>query len=145
MFEAEIFSRAHLSKEAIYFKNLMSEIGISANASLSILGDNEAMIKVAASGTVSDTTKHIVPCIHAVHEAVSEKIMCVSHVESARNSADPFTKSLPPERFAILRDSSCISSTRLLDRGVLAHQADRSSTLSFRDQYSFFVSLYHDN
>jgi len=67
--------------------------------------DNESTIHVARTGAVSDNLKHIAEPILSAKEAIDENVLSLSHVPSANNLADLFTKPLAQQPFLLLRNA----------------------------------------
>jgi len=111
--EAELLALAHLVKEAIYYRELAAELKLPDRlCPVAVNADNESTILIARTGAVSDNLKHIAAPILAIKEAIDEKVLSLSHVASAENVADIFTKPLAQQPFVFLRDALGMSHPR---------------------------------
>jgi hypothetical protein len=111
--EAELLALAHMVKEAIYYRELAAELKLPDHlCPVAVNADNESTIHVARTGAVSYNPKHIVAPILAAKEAIDENVLSLSHVPSANNLADLFTKPLAQQPFVLLRNALGMSHPR---------------------------------
>ena len=91
--EAEYMAISDCSKQAIWIKALLSEIGIWLK-SVPIYGDNQGSIFIASNPVQESCTKHINIWYHFICDLVSAKEVELMFVPGEMNPADMFTKNL---------------------------------------------------
>ena len=98
--EAEYMAISDCSKQAIWIKALLSEIGIQLKSVL-IYGDNQGSIFIASNPVQDSHTKHIDVWYHFIHDLVSAKEVELMFVPREMNPANMFTKNLAKVKFTI--------------------------------------------
>jgi hypothetical protein len=91
--EAETMSLLDTSRQLIWIKNLMSEIGIQLTP-IPLFGDNQGSIFLASNPVQEKHIKHIDLCYHFVRDTVHSKQVELFFIEGVNNPADMFTKNL---------------------------------------------------
>ena len=91
------------SKQAIWIKALLSEIGIWLKSVL-IYGDNQGSIFMASNPVQESCSKHIDIQYHFIHDHVSAKDVELMFVPGEMNPTDMFTKNLAKVKFAKFRE-----------------------------------------
>lgn len=99
--EAEYLAACAATKELVWIKSLMKEIGFSENIKLII--DNQSTIKLIRGANLHKRSKHIDIQYHYVRDKFLENVMDVEYCETKLQAADMFTKSLPKPQFESLR------------------------------------------
>ena len=93
------------SKEAVYLRTFLSELGLGQPGPVSLAVDNQSAINVAYHPEHHSRFKHIERIHFFVREKVENHELCVPFVRSADNMADFFTKPLASKAFFRLRDA----------------------------------------
>eukprot|EP00965_Chrysotila_dentata_P086321 2848230-Pleurochrysis_carterae.AAC.2 len=102
--EAEIVAASEATKEAVYLRSLLAELGATQSQPTPLHVDNKAAIDLAYSPEHHSRTKHIDRRHFFVREKVEDLQITVPFVRSVDNLADFFTKPLPPRLFFPMRD-----------------------------------------
>lgn len=102
--EAEFMALARTTCEAIWLRELSSELGVPTTGPLSIKVDNDAAMMFAESVAFHARSKHIDIRYHFVRERVASNEVRLTHCASEDNLADILTKALPRPLFEKLRD-----------------------------------------
>lgn len=92
--EAEYMALSEASKEAIYLKNVLSEL-IKYDSSVTVFNDNQSANKLSLNPVFHKRSKHIDVKHHFVREAISENLVNVEYLRTDEMTADILTKSLP--------------------------------------------------
>jgi hypothetical protein len=92
------------AREASWIRRLLTELRmLQLNEPTEIRCDNQSAIKLAENPVFHARTKHIETHHHYIREQVQESKIKISHVPSADQSADIFTKPLGRTLFEKLR------------------------------------------
>lgn len=83
---------------------MMSDYGFEVER-LTIFCDNISAINISKNPIKHSRTKHIDIRHHFIRELVEQRTLCLEYVETAKQLADIFTKSLDSVRFDSLRKS----------------------------------------
>ena len=102
--EAELMASSEATRQAIWLRQLLSDLQLPLEQPLPILNDNNGAIALSKNPVNHDKSKHIDMRHKFVREKVEDNTVTLSHVPSAENMADLLTKSLPAETFNRLRD-----------------------------------------
>ena len=103
--EAEIMASSEATRQAIWLRQLLSDLQLPLEQPLPILNDNNGAIALSKNPVNHDKSKHIDMRHKFVREKVEEdNTVTLSHVPSAENMGDLLTKSLPAEVFNRLRE-----------------------------------------
>jgi hypothetical protein len=94
--EAEYMAAHHCSKQVVWLRNLLTELGTTAAESPTRMYlDNRGAIDIAKDPKHHQRTKHIDVQHHYIRERVALKILDIEHIPSCDMLADGFTKALP--------------------------------------------------
>jgi len=102
--EAEYVALSSATKEAIWLRRLMKDLGKLTDASTTIYEDNQGAIELAKNAKYHSRTKHIDICHHFVRERVVSNEIRVIYCRTEDMVADIMTKGLPTPTFEKLRD-----------------------------------------
>lgn len=92
--EAEYITLAHTAKEAIWLRNLITELGFSTDDATTIFSDNQSAITFAHDSQFHARSKHIDIRHHFIRERITSGEIAVSFCASEDNCADMLTKAL---------------------------------------------------
>jgi transposase InsO family protein len=95
--EAEYMAIAEACKEAIYLKNLLSEIA-SCDYSIVLFNDNQGAQRLTENPLFHKRTKHIDVRHHFVRESVANNLVKIVYLPTSEMPADLLTKGLPSVR-----------------------------------------------
>lgn len=103
--EAEYIAIAHATKEVLWFKGLLQELGIQelAPRPITVNVDNQAAMFIANNQTTSERSKHIDLRYHFIRDYVEQNIVKLKYVPSKDNVADLFTKNISKKVLSCLR------------------------------------------
>lgn len=103
--ESEIMAASDASKEVIFFRRLLAELGAqNVAAATKLYVDNKAAIDLAYNPEHHQRTKHINRRHFFIREKVEEHELVVPFVKTSENYADFFTKALDPAPFFAIRN-----------------------------------------
>lgn len=97
--EAELVAASTTTREAIWLKRLLSDLGHNQE-SVDIFVDNNGVVQLARNPVLHSRTKHIDIIHFYVRERAENGDIQVSRVDTNENVADIFTKALPQEKFS---------------------------------------------
>lgn len=112
--EAEYIAASLASKEVLWLRKFLSDIGYECVGPTKLKVDNESAIKLIKNPEFHSRTKHIDIQYHFIRENYENKIIDVVYVPSEDQLADIFTKPLPRVRFANLRSGIGVISAILV-------------------------------
>ncbi len=94
--EAEFLALGEATREAIWLKNLLTELRMNqyCERAIEIFIDNTGAKAIAENRTMSERTKHLDLKSFFVQGAIEEGRICLNHVPSNQNIADGLTKVL---------------------------------------------------
>jgi hypothetical protein len=92
--EAEYVALGEAVKEALYLRNLFSELRSAAPPSIPLFEDNQSTIKQALNTQSSRRTKHIDIRHHFLKQHVSNNVVTLHYIPTSLQSADCLTKCL---------------------------------------------------
>jgi hypothetical protein len=101
--EAEYVAACNATKEAIWLRQVLREIGFPQAKASHIGIDNQGAITLSEQQSHHQRTKHIDVTYHFTREHVAAGNIHLSYVRSCDNIADIFTKPLPAPAFTRLR------------------------------------------
>lgn len=93
--EAEYMSMSNASKEAIYLRRLLQELGFLENESVTLHVDNQGALKLAVNPVYHNRSKHIDIKYHHIRDVVESKSVELKYCPTENMIADIFTKNLP--------------------------------------------------
>jgi hypothetical protein len=106
--KVEYRTPTNASRDLIYFKRLLSELGFESTDPTSILSDNESCTKLVENPILHLRTKHVGLQYHFIREASRAGEVQVDYVPTKFQQANFFIKSLPLSLFAADRNSVVI-------------------------------------
>lgn len=105
--EAEYIALALATKEALWLRSLLSELGFQQSATC-IKVDNQSAIKLSKNPEFHKRTKHIDIKFHFVRDVSDRGEINIVYVESKKQLADIFTKPLVKNAFKELISYLCV-------------------------------------
>ena len=103
--ESEINPLVDVSKEIIWFRQLLKELGFSQLEPTLVFEDNNSAITLATKWSGNNKrTKHFGIRINFLLEQYNSSIIELVHLSSEQQIADILTKPLPTDQFLRLRD-----------------------------------------
>jgi hypothetical protein len=103
--EAEYISRAHATKEAIWLRQLLSELGLDTSSPTILCVNNQSAITITKNPEFYDHTKHINVCYHFLWQVVNNRMVELLYIPTRDQVADTLTKGLPPALHNKFRDA----------------------------------------
>lgn len=103
--EAEYVALAHATKDAIWIRSLLVDLGFPPPNPTLILCDNQAAIAYAHDNQFHARAKHISMAYHFTRDHITQGDIKVSYVSTKNNCADMFTKGLPRPTHIFLTSS----------------------------------------
>ncbi|CAI7924668.1 unnamed protein product [Closterium sp. NIES-53] len=104
--EAEIYAGAMAAQELRWLTYLLADLGEPPHSPPVLYVDNKAMLALCREHRLEHRTKHIALRYFLARELQQRGQLRLAYVASEANTADIFTKALPPACFALL-DWSC--------------------------------------
>ena len=93
--ESEYYGLGSAASEAMWYRNIFSEIGLPFKEPSVIYGDNQSSISNANNTGCHSRSKHIDIQHHFIKELVELKKVRISYVKTTEQVADILTKGLP--------------------------------------------------
>lgn len=106
--EAEYIAGAEATRDVVWLRSLLKELGINQNFPTPLFIDNQAAIRLAGNPSTHARSKHIDIKHHIIRERVEMGDLELKYVETARQRADGLTKPLGGPQHA-----TCIKVLRL--------------------------------
>jgi hypothetical protein len=97
--EAELYALGDAIKEAMFLRNVLSELGIEHQAGTIVLEDNTAAIEIAGDPRHHARVKHMGIRLSLIRETVANGTVKLEWCPTAHMLADLLTKALPQETF----------------------------------------------
>ena len=99
--EAEYVAACEATKEAVWLKKLLSDLGVvrKEQVPITLFCDNSGAIAQSKDPRNYKKGKHIERKYHIIRDIVARGDAVVAKIESANNLADPFTKALLQRTF----------------------------------------------
>ena len=96
--ESEYISLSEASREAVWLKGFVNELGFNQDA-IKIYCDSQSAIALAKNAVCHERTKHVQTKYHFVRELITDGWVQVVKIATEYNPADIFTKVLPVGKF----------------------------------------------
>lgn len=106
--ESEYIALSEATKEAIWLKSLLTEIGFPQEDFV-VFSDSQSAIQLCKNPVFHDRTKHIHIRYHFIQDIVEKCIIQIEKIPSEYNPVDMNTKCLPVEKF-----HSCLRSLNII-------------------------------
>jgi len=100
--EAEYMATSQCTKEAIWLRNLLADVGCVQGGATSIMCDNQGCIALAKNPTHHSRTKHIDIQHHFIREKLESEEICLNYCPTEDMIADVLTKALAKDRHQAL-------------------------------------------
>ncbi len=100
--EAEYMATSHCTKEAIWLRQLLADVGYVQEGATSIMCDNQGCIALAKNPTHHSRTKHIDIQHHFIREKLETGEICLNYCPTEDMMADVLTKALAKDRHQAL-------------------------------------------
>lgn len=97
--EAEFRALKSMTKELIWIKGLLNELGIEHTAPMLVCCDNKSALHLSANPVLHERTKHMGIICRFVQEAVTKGVIRTTHVSTRDQLADILTKALGRKEF----------------------------------------------
>ena len=94
--QAEYFAAALASREAIYIRDLLEDIGQGVTGPTPLYLDSKSAIELAHDPVAFKKTKHILRAANELRDRVARDIFSPTYVEGTSQLADILTKPLGP-------------------------------------------------
>jgi hypothetical protein len=96
--EAEYVAVALTTKEGLWIKTILEELGIINISRVNIYCDNQSCIKLAQNPKIIDQNKHIQACHRFIRDLIEDKEMTVHYTSTNTMWADFLTKPVPQQK-----------------------------------------------
>ncbi|KAJ3531725.1 hypothetical protein NM688_g7534 [Phlebia brevispora] len=96
--EAEYVAGSAATRQAVWLRLLLSELGQLKQEPTTLLIDNQSAIALAKNPVYHGTMKHIAIQHHFIREKFEDRTVSVEYVPTGDQAADVFTKGLPREK-----------------------------------------------
>jgi hypothetical protein len=97
--EAEYIAINSATKEAVFIKQLMTELGAYSQAKFPIYTDNEGALALAKNPVFHERTKHIAVKYHYIRQLIEEGIIDLVYINTKGQKSDGLTKPLDKTKF----------------------------------------------
>ena len=94
--EAEYIAGAHAAKEAVWLRQLLTELGQGTSSPTILHIDNQSAIAIARNPEFHECTKHIDVRYHFLRQVVDDGALELVYTPTQDQVADVLTKGLPP-------------------------------------------------
>ena len=101
--ESEYVAASLTSKEAVWARRLLADIGFHQQVPTPLYSDNQSAIRLVQNLEFHKRTKHINVVFHLIRELQEQGHISVFYVPTKLQLADILTKALPPDTFHKLR------------------------------------------
>ena len=103
--EAEYMAASNATKEAIWLRSLLEDLGFKQVAATIIYGDNQGCIALSRNPVAHSRAKHIDIRHHFIRERIANSEIDLRYCSTKEMLADIFTKQLPRETFEKFRSA----------------------------------------
>lgn len=93
--EAEYVAICDVTREIMYFRTLLSDLGFPQTDPTVVYSDSQSAIAMATGECISRHSKHMDVRYHYIREQIAQRTITLRYIPSNDNLADPFTKQLP--------------------------------------------------
>ncbi len=107
--EAEFIAAAQATKEALWLRLLLSDLGVQVNT-FQIMADNQSALKLLKNRVLSVRSKHIDVVYHFARERVARKDVEFTYIRTDDMLADMFTKPVPGNKLQLCCDGIGVKS-----------------------------------
>ncbi|KAD4586296.1 hypothetical protein E3N88_23897 [Mikania micrantha] len=101
--EAEFMAATAAATQALWLRNLISDLLGEKPQQVVLLVDNESALSLMKNPVFHGRSKHIDTKYHFIRECVERNQICVKHVSGELQKADIMTKALPRYKFESMR------------------------------------------
>lgn len=128
--EAEYVALCSAAREAVWMRQLLSDVGHAQHAPTRICADNRGCIAIANHNRSDSRTKHIDVKYHYTREQIKEKRIDLTHVPTGDMVADSLTKPINVAKFKWCRERMALKpSLPVGSRGHVEVAADCNSAV----------------
>ena len=107
--EAEYIALASAAQEAVWIRQLTTELGSPPTTATIIYEDNQSAIAMTKNPQFHGKAKHIAIKYHFIREQVNDETIQIQYCPTREMVADIFTKGLNREQFCKLRDMAGVT------------------------------------
>ena len=100
--KSEYMALCQATKEAVWLKGLLSDLGIDLRSPLIIFADSQGAISLAQNPVFHPRSKHIAIQFHFTREQVKRQRITLKYISTKSMITDALTKSLPRPQHATL-------------------------------------------
>jgi hypothetical protein len=97
--EAEYIAACMATKEAVWLRRLLDNIGYPQTSPTPLFGDNQSAIRLVKNPRYHKRTKHIDIQYYFIREKFENDDIDISYISSDQQIADIMTKPLPRDKF----------------------------------------------
>lgn len=101
--EAEFMAATAAACQAVWLRNLLTDLTGWENSSVKLYVDNKSAISLMKNPVFHGRSKHIDTSYHFIRECIEKRIISVEHVSSEEQRADILTKALPRIKYVEMR------------------------------------------
>ena len=101
--EAEYYAAGHASKDIVWLRNVLSQLGLDQTGPTTLFCDNQSAMAMVHNPVFHERTKHIEVKYHYIRQVVESKKMSLEYVPSEDQLADILTKPLSAPAFELNR------------------------------------------
>ena len=102
---AEYVAACEASRECVWIRELLSEMGLKCTEPTTLYEDNEAALFLSENPATTDRSKHIRLRWHYLRQCVRDGTLKLKRVETKKNPADALTKAVGGPVLQMMRDS----------------------------------------
>ena len=100
--EAEFFAAMVAARDAVWLRDVLSDLGVELGGPTSIRSDNKSVIDLAMDAIAFKKTKHIMRAAFYLRDLQDRRFVFLSWVSGKTNPADLFTKAVDLATFRAL-------------------------------------------